>query len=108
MRKRREKSSWISVLQEAAPTTIVGVLLLGFIGSMIYDVLVRPSLSDIGRHALNFVTFGSEIIRDIAYESAAADPQPATPLFILIGLFAVVITMGVVFTPVLVFLLRGG
>ena len=66
-----------------APLTIVGVVLLGIVGSTLYDLLVKPGLSSFGRFCLDVVTLGSATARNAAYSSAALDPTPVTSLYIL-------------------------
>jgi hypothetical protein len=66
-----------------APITIIGVVLLGVLGSILYDLLVKPGLTTGGRVVLKILTLGSATLRDAAYESAALDPTPVTGLLLL-------------------------
>lgn len=65
-----------------APATIVGIVIIGIIVSIIYDMLVRPGLTTVGRFVLDLLTFGSDTIKDTAYSRAAINPTPTTALFI--------------------------
>lgn len=66
-----------------APITIVGVLILGIIGSTLYDLLVKPGLTNFGRFILDAITLGSESLKNAAYSSAALDPTPISGLVLL-------------------------
>jgi hypothetical protein len=71
-----------------APITIVGVLLLGVVGSTVYDLLVKPGITSFGRLLLDVITLGSATLRNAAYSSAALDPTPVSALVLLqAGLF---------------------
>jgi hypothetical protein len=76
-------------LLKRAPATLAGVLLLGLICTILYDLVVKPGLSVFGRFSLNVLTFGSQGLRDAAYASAGLDPTPVTPLILLIALVSV-------------------
>jgi hypothetical protein len=73
--------NWLFTKQ--APITIIGVLVLGILGSTLYDLLVKPGLSTFGRIGLDFITLGSETVKNYAYASAALDPTPVTSLYLL-------------------------
>ena len=60
--------------------------LLAVIGNAIWELLVRPGLTKLGRALLDLVTFGSTAAKDTAYSSAALDPYPVAALLILIFL----------------------
>lgn len=77
--KEGRKAFWL----RPAPITIVGAVLLGVIGSTIYDLIVKPGLSTFGRFILNLLTLGSKNLQDAAYSSAALDPTPISSLLIL-------------------------
>ena len=73
-----------------APITVVGVILLGIVGSTVYDLLVKPGITSFGRFILDIITLGSTTLRNAAYSSAALDPTPVTSLVLLqAGLFVV-------------------
>lgn len=72
-----------------APITIVGVLVLGIVGSTLYDLLVKPGLTSAGRQILDAITFGSVTLKNAAYSSAAIDPTPVTSLVLLQAALAV-------------------
>lgn len=67
-----------------APISIAGVLLLALIGGAISDVLVNPSLSWVGRAILELATFGSSVIKDEIYASAALNPTPLSSIILLV------------------------
>ncbi len=73
--------SWF--LTKQAPITVIGVLVLGIVGSTLYDLLVKPGLSTFGRFCLDVITLGSQTVKDYAYASAALDPTPVTNLYLL-------------------------
>lgn len=86
-RNAEERQFWL----KRAPITIIGVLLLGIVGSTLYDLLVKPGLTSVGRFVLEIITLGSTSLRDSAYSSAALDPTPLSALFLLLGVFAITI-----------------
>lgn len=91
-------AGWRSLVRRRAPATIAGVVGLGIVCSILYDLLVKPGLSAGARAVLTLATLGSATLRDSAYGAAALDPTPVTPLLLLAG------GMGVMFAPaVLVF-----
>jgi hypothetical protein len=79
MQKEKAPFFWL----RQAPITIVGVLILGIIGSTLYDLLVKPGLTSFGRFVLNVVTLGSTTLKNAAYSSAALDPTPISALVLL-------------------------
>jgi hypothetical protein len=64
--------------------TALGAVMLGALGSGLWDILAKPGLSRLGRFFLGLITLGSERVRDAAYTSAALDPSPLPPLLLLI------------------------
>lgn len=78
MRKLKE------FLERRAPSTIVGVIIIGVIVTLLYDLIIKPGLSGLGRHILNVVTLGSTTIRDYAYSQAALDPTSVSALMLLL------------------------
>lgn len=66
-----------------APITVLGVLILGIVGSTVYDLLVKPGLTSFGRLILDVITFGSTTLKNAAYSSAALDPTPISALVLL-------------------------
>lgn len=76
-----ERSIW----SKPAPFTLLGVLFLGLVGSLLYDLVVKPGLSSVGRLSLSLITLGSRSLRDAAYSSAALDPTPTSALILLYG-----------------------
>lgn len=67
-----------------APITIIGVIGIGIIGNILYDLVIKPGLSESGRFILNTITLGSTTIRDYAYAQAAIDPTSVSSLFLLL------------------------
>ena len=72
-----------------APITIAGMLILGIVGSTLYDLLVKPGLTSAGRQILDAITFGSVTLKNAAYSSAAIDPTPVSALVLLQAALAV-------------------
>lgn len=68
-----------------APITLLGVVVLGLVGSTLYDLLVKPGLTGFGRLILDVLTLGSQRVLDSSYASAALDPTPVTGLLLLQG-----------------------
>jgi len=66
-----------------------GAVLLAVVGNGVWDLLARPGLTTVGRAVLNFVTFGSNAVKDAAYSSAALDPYPVSALLILLFLVSI-------------------
>jgi hypothetical protein len=79
------KPKWLRVWSRQAPITIIGVVLLGLLGSGLYDLLVKPGMTTFSRLFLDVITLGSEMLRDSAYSSAALDPRPVGGLLLLQG-----------------------
>ena len=77
--KTDEQPFWM----RQAPITIVGVLLLGIVGSTVYDLLVKPGITSFGRFILDVISLGSSTLRDASYSSAALDPTPVSALVML-------------------------
>src|SRR5205814_206691 len=67
--------------------TILGVIVLIVGVSLLYDFLVKPGITNVGRFLLDVITLGSKSIRDSAYSSAALNPTPLSALIILFGVF---------------------
>lgn len=63
---------------------VAGTVLLGIVGSGLWDVVAKPGLGWLGRATLNIITFGSEFVRDAAYVSAALDPTPLSSLVLMV------------------------
>lgn len=57
---------------------LVGTIVVGAIGSGLWDVGIKPSLLWLGQRLLDVVTFGSTTAKDNAYAAAALD-QTAAP-----------------------------
>jgi hypothetical protein len=63
-------------------------VIIGAIGSGVWEIAAKPSLSWLGQRFLTLISLGSEAYRDTAYSDAATDPTalPALQgLFILLG-----------------------
>jgi len=73
----------IDKLKSIAASTVATTIVLGTIGSGVWDIIAKPGLSRIARSALSTVTLGSARIRDGAYASAALDASPLTSLVLL-------------------------
>jgi len=71
--------------------TLVGTILIGAIGSGLWEIGIKPSLIWSGQLALDIITFGSTAAKDNAYKAAALDQTsiPAARLYAMtIGLFS--------------------
>jgi hypothetical protein len=62
--------------------SVVGTIVLGALGSGLWELFAKPGLSRLGRSILTTLTLGSERVRDLAYASAALDPYPLPALII--------------------------
>ncbi|PYS27914.1 MAG: hypothetical protein DMF75_19615 [Acidobacteria bacterium] len=62
---------------------VLGTVILGAVGSGLWDLLMKPGVSRFGRLFLGIITFGSKTLRDSAYSSAALDPTSLPALVIL-------------------------
>src|SRR5205807_1241025 len=80
-------------------------IILGAIGSGVWDSLAKPGLSRFGRIILNTVTLGSESARDSAYSSAALDPTPIAPLLIILILSFIPLVIAI-FVALIEFIFR--
>jgi hypothetical protein len=70
-------------MMRRTPWAVAGVIVLGAMGSGLWDLIAKPGLSHFGRFVLNVVTLGSQSARNAAYLSAALDPTPLSSLFII-------------------------
>lgn len=61
------------------------VVILGMVGTALWEMFVRPGLSHGGRVFLTLFTLGSSTIRDYAYANAALDPFPLASVLLLLG-----------------------
>ena len=75
-----QDASNVNWWRRKAPATILGIVILAIAVSVIYDMLVKPGISTASRILLDFLTLGSETIKDFAYERAAIDPTPLSAL----------------------------
>jgi hypothetical protein len=66
-----------------------GALIVGALGSGLWDMVFRPGLSGVGRFLLSLATLGSQRLRDSAYDSAALDPRPIADLLTLLTISAI-------------------
>ena len=76
-----------------APSTLFGIIIIGIIVSLLYDLVVKPGLSQFGRIILNAITFGSTTIRDYAYSQAALDPTSVSALILLLFIMLTPLSM---------------
>jgi hypothetical protein len=80
------RSSW---LRRYGPSAAVGAVVVGAVGSGVWELLLQPGLSKGGRLALDVITLGSTAIKDAAYGSAALNPYPVAPLLALMAIILV-------------------
>jgi hypothetical protein len=69
-----------SHLNRIGPISLLGVLFIGIITNTIYDLVIKPSLLDLGNFTLRLITLGSAKVQDSIYISAALDPTATTSL----------------------------
>jgi hypothetical protein len=74
----------------------MGAVLVGAIGSGVWDVVAKPGLSRIAVGILTVITFGSETVRDLPYASAALNPFPL-PTLLLLGVMVLAIPALIVY-----------
>ncbi len=86
--KKSDPRSPVPYWRRAAPQTILGVLFLGFLGSLLYDTLVKPGISGSANFLFELIASVSSSIDDAVYQSVALDPRPVGPLILLLSLFA--------------------
>jgi len=70
--------------KKATVLSIIGLILLGALGSGLWDVFFRPVAIWIGLKLLTLATFGLESIRDSSYQSIAKGHHER-PAFLLLG-----------------------
>ena len=78
----RQPTPKISNSKKAIGAALITIL-IGAIGSGVWDIVAKPGLSKLGRLVLTIITFGSESVKDSAYASAAMDPTPLSSLVVL-------------------------
>lgn len=66
------------------PTALASAIVLGAIGSGLWELLFKPGAGWNGRIVATLVTFGSSRLRDLPYEIAALDPTPLPSLLLLL------------------------
>lgn len=79
-----ESTNEISLFNKKAPATIIGVLLFAVVGSALYDFLIKPGINIFSNTLFNFLTFGSQSIKDYSFNTAALDPTSMPSLVLLI------------------------
>jgi len=72
-----------------AVLAVIGAIILGAIGSGLWEMIAKPGLSSLGRLFLTLVTFGSESARNNAYADAALDPTAIPSLVLLLQFSAI-------------------
>lgn len=63
---------------------LAGAIVVGVIGSGVWDVIAKPGLSRAGTALIRAVTFGSTAVRDLPFSSAALNPYPLASLVMLL------------------------
>lgn len=61
----------------------IGTIVLGAIGSGVWEIVARPGVNRIGNFLTTLFTFGSQRLRDLPFESAALDPTPLSSLILV-------------------------
>src|SRR5438093_12386009 len=54
---------------------VLGTIVLGAIGSGVWEMVARPGVSKFGHFVLFLFTFGSQRLKDVAYAAASLDPH---------------------------------
>jgi hypothetical protein len=62
---------------------ILSAIILGAIGSGVWEIIAKPGLTTLSRTILDILTFGSKTLKDAAYSSAAMNPTPLPSLILL-------------------------
>ena len=76
---------------------VLGALLVGALGSGIWDIALKPAFQWSGRTILTAATLGSSAIKDSIYREAARGHHEAGVMFIISGLAAFLLTLPAVF-----------
>ncbi|WP_043046662.1 MULTISPECIES: hypothetical protein [Pseudomonas fluorescens group] len=75
---------FLRMLKTKAPLTIAGVVLIGVVGSAIYDAIVKPGFNMVSKVFFDLITFGSQTVRDYAFSNAALDPTALPSMLIFL------------------------
>lgn len=74
---------FLEMFKTKAPITIIGVIVIGVIGSAIYDAIVKPGFGVVSKFLFGVFTLGSQRMKDSTYSNAALDPSSLPSLMIL-------------------------
>ncbi|MBD9599233.1 hypothetical protein IB252_05200 [Pseudomonas sp. PDM10] len=77
---------FLGMFKTKAPITIIGVIVIGVIGSAIYDAIVKPGFGVVSKFLFSVFTLGSQRMKDSAYSNAALDPSSLPSLMLLMFL----------------------
>ncbi len=87
--KAADSQENIGFAQSLTKNTIVMTIALAITASLLYDVIAKPGLGYLGNWLFRILTFGSEQLNDLAYESAALNPNSIPMMIVLFAaLFA--------------------
>ncbi|NMY81044.1 hypothetical protein HBO01_20375 [Pseudomonas rhodesiae] len=75
---------FLRMIKTKAPLTIAGVILIGVVGSAIYDAIVKPGFNMVSKVFFDLITFGSQTVRDYAFSNAALDPTALPSMLIFL------------------------
>lgn len=75
------RRSWLS--RHRWIPTVIGTIILGAVGSGVWDTLVKPSVPKIGEYALYILTFGIDSLRDGIYQQIAKGGTEHAGLYLL-------------------------
>lgn len=80
---------FLRLFKTKAPMTIAGVIIIGVVGSAIYDALVKPGFNIVSKVFFDLITFGSQTVRDYAFSNAALDPTALPSMFVFLTMTGV-------------------
>jgi len=87
---------------------ILGTILLGALGSALWDVALRPASRKLGTLLFTLLTLGAKRARDGIYREAARGHHELPALFILAFVIIAIATAGIIISALGVDLLTGG
>lgn len=79
---------------------IVGAIVIGIIGSGLYDLLVKPGISHFGDWFFKIISHSSVAIKNAPFSTAALDPTSLPSLIMLFLLGSVPISLLIILIPI--------
>lgn len=90
------------VTKKNAVLAVIGAVIVGTVGSGLWEMLAKPGLSRLGGAFLSLVTMGSESARNQAYAEAALDPTSIPSLILLLHFYTLPFYLAVAFITIYV------